>query len=131
LLLLGVAMGFNNSGRAENPALKGWELYSWTEAGEWRFALLLGTNRTKRCAEIKNPNAAKTIFELEAALARLARLPGEQVYWEPPDAANLADDCLRAYPPAEMVTGIKQRIHVLELIDLTCPHSPDCVAFGK
>ena len=105
---------------AQTAAMKGWELYSWSDGGEWRFSLLLGTNRTKRCAEIKSPAATKTLAELGGALATLARPPGEHVFWEPPGAANLADACDLAYPPAEIRVRIAERVHALRFIQLTC-----------
>ena len=33
------------AGSRNQQAFKGYELYSWQEGSEWRFALLIGTNR--------------------------------------------------------------------------------------
>jgi len=70
--------------RAEKPAFKGIELYSWTEGEtkEWRFSLLRGTNRLKKPAEIMDPKTMiKTLDELKTRLSALA--VGEQVFWNP------------------------------------------------
>jgi hypothetical protein len=67
--------------RAQQPAFKGMELYSWKpEGGEWHFSLLAGTNREKAESEITNPrDTIIGIPKLEARLSTLAR--GESVIW--------------------------------------------------
>ncbi len=68
--------------RAEQSHLKGVELYSWKDerSGEWRFSLLLGTNRIKSLAEIKSQaTVIRDIVALKQNICRLAR--GENVYW--------------------------------------------------
>src|SRR5882762_7344682 len=94
-VLLGARIGAADAA-TPSKSLKGWELYSWREGTEWRFSLLVGTNAAKSCAMIKNDKATKTLAQLEAALAALA--PLDEVYWEPPQAANLRDACDIAYP---------------------------------
>ena len=32
--------------------MKGYELYSWQDGGQWKFSLLVGTNREKTLEEI-------------------------------------------------------------------------------
>ncbi len=75
--------------RLASPSFKGVELYSWQHRGSWCFSMLVGTNRTKRPSEIRDP--AATITSLPLLKARLATLaPGETVtcmvgpQWEPP-----------------------------------------------
>lgn len=60
---------------------KGAELYCWqTEAGEWNFALLLGTNVDKPDDTIRAPSG--TIKSLGALKTRLAVLAeGEWLSW--------------------------------------------------
>ena len=58
-------------------AFKGYELYSWQSEGEWRFALVPGTNRLKSWSELKA--AAAPEDEVQRAIAKLPR--GEQVSW--------------------------------------------------
>lgn len=65
-------------------SLKGYELYSWTDAGQTWFTLLPGTNRVKTPDEVFaserdaiDPSGmfAVTFAGLEAAGGQLARLP--------------------------------------------------------
>lgn len=78
--------------RPARPAFKGMELYSWTAGGkEWRFSLLIGTNRYKPRSERTDPRVA--IAGLEALKPKLAGLAeGELLLWgweqgdEPPAA---------------------------------------------
>lgn len=68
----------------ERPAeteFKGMELYSWQDAnGGWVFALLPGTNRLKREAEVKQKeNQIAGADELEKHFLQLAER--EQVFW--------------------------------------------------
>src|SRR5438105_3598889 len=63
---------------------KGVELNSWRERDQWRFSLLLGTNRAKSDVEVKAPAATvKDVDELKQRLAQLA--PGEFVSWQGPE----------------------------------------------
>ncbi len=71
-------------------SLKGYELYSWREGGDWRFTLITVTNRLKTYAEITAPADTVTadgwvkitVTGVEALKAVLARLPrGENVLW--------------------------------------------------
>lgn len=68
--------------RAEKPAFKGMELYSWLPAGkDWHFSLLPGTNRLKSVPEIKaEETAIAGSDDLKVRLARLAE--GESVFWQ-------------------------------------------------
>ena len=61
--------------------MKGAELYCWqTDAGEWNYALLRGTNLNKADETIRDPSG--TITSLDALKARLAVLAeGEWLSW--------------------------------------------------
>ena len=60
--------------------MKGYELYSWQEKGEWYFTLLTGTNRIKTYAEVTSPDVR--VKDPEALKSELDRLSvGEQVFW--------------------------------------------------
>lgn len=85
--------------------MKGFELYSWMDGAEWRFSLLVGTNRLKFCPEVRHPKAAMTLEQLEQALRDLAS--AESVFW--PGASFLAsgDECGITYPPDEIVARIR------------------------
>ena len=58
-------------------AFKGYELYSWQSEGEWRFALVPGTNRLKNWSELAA--AAVPEGKVQRAIAKLPR--GERVSW--------------------------------------------------
>lgn len=84
-----------------NMAMKGYELYSWSVAGEWRFALLTGTNRLKTMDEITAPSVTlRSEAELHARLAQLAR--GDEIVW-----MVWTDDRL-ALPPKPVIDAVVQ-----------------------
>jgi hypothetical protein len=71
-------------------SLKGYELYSWEEEGQWHFTLITGTNRTKTVEEItsKEDFISETgwvkihVVGADAIKDVLSRLPeGESVFW--------------------------------------------------
>ena len=75
--------------RAEKPAFKGMDLYSWKPEGkDWHFSLLPGTNRLKPRELIMNPEDTVVGLEsLRPVLSKLAK--GELLGWQ-----NLADEPL-------------------------------------
>jgi hypothetical protein len=80
-------------------SMKGYELYSWQETGEWYFSVLVGTNREKTLEEIQAPGAA--LKGLDALQPVLKKIPaGQYVTW-------LARDEL-AFPPDEMVRQVEK-----------------------
>lgn len=111
-LLLATASGCQLSRSATNSpsitaestmplAMKGYELYSWTKAGDWYFSLLEGTNRLKTRQEVTAETAAvKGIEAIQRSLARLSK--GEQVFWTIRDIPGMA------LPPESTVNQIKE-----------------------
>lgn len=100
-------------------SFKGYELYSWSEGGEWRFTLITGTNRNKTLEEIvTGPNTVSEtgwvnirVTGVEAVKALLSRLPeNEHVFWmaelheEPASQAGVNI----ILPPESTVNIIKQ-----------------------
>lgn len=82
-------------------AMKGVELYSWqTDAGEWRYSLLPGTNREKTLDEVQD--APLDQAALEAALDALPE--GEMVFWV--NWVNEARRAELAFPPENIVAEI-------------------------
>ena len=74
--------------RAQAQAFKGYELYTWQNStGEWRYALVEGTNRLKSWDEVEAAAVAEA--EFRRAFARLAR--GESVSWCERDLVRDAD----------------------------------------
>jgi hypothetical protein len=110
LLLLSQSAALAEDKPVERGAMKGWELYSWrnqsdTGTGTWSYSLLLGTNITKWCRQIKSQKATKTLEQLRQRLTQL--VPGDEVIWIKKGAANLADKCELEMPPAEIVKVIE------------------------
>jgi len=71
-------------------SMKGYELYSWQEDGQWRFTLITGTNRTKTMEEITSEEdfISETgwvkihVVGVDAIKDVLGRVPeGESVCW--------------------------------------------------
>jgi hypothetical protein len=71
-------------------SMKGYELYSWLEEGQWHFTLITGTNRIKTIEEItsKGDFISETgwvkiqVVGADAIKDVLSRLPeGESVFW--------------------------------------------------
>jgi hypothetical protein len=71
-------------------SMKGYELYSWSEDGQWHFTLITGTNRIKTIEEItsKEDFISETgwvkiqVVGADAIKDVLSRLPeGESVFW--------------------------------------------------
>jgi diacylglycerol kinase len=64
--------------RSEATAFKGMELYSWqSEAGEWQFAILVGTNRNKTLDEVQA--APLDLPGVKEVIGRMA--VGESLFW--------------------------------------------------
>jgi hypothetical protein len=66
------------SGATAPDSMKGWELYSWKDEGNWNFALLPGTNRMKIDAEVRAARKAGW-NEIEKSLEALPK--GSEVSW--------------------------------------------------
>ncbi len=71
-------------------SMKGYELYSWPEGGQWRFSLITGTNRNKTLEEIVSGADVVSpdgwvhlrVTGVEAVQELLGRLPEkESVLW--------------------------------------------------
>jgi hypothetical protein len=71
-------------------SMKGYELYSWEEEGQWHFTLITGTNRIKTIEEVtsKEDSISETgwvriqVVGADAIKDVLSRLPeGESVFW--------------------------------------------------
>ena len=72
---------FDPPKKAEKPAFKGIELYSWKgRDGRWRFSLLYGTNRLKPRTMVTDERFALTSLKaLKAKVRLLAK--GEMLLW--------------------------------------------------
>jgi len=101
-------------------SMKGYELYSWQEGGQWRFTLITGTNRNKDLEEILY-GEEKTgadgwvnlhVTGVEAVEAALSRIPsGEFVSWLGGlgiTASTPSADIKLELPPVTVIDRVKQ-----------------------
>jgi hypothetical protein len=80
-------------------SMKGYELYSWQDGKQWKFALLIGTNREKTLEEIKS--AETTFSGVDALLSALERMPqGQYITWSSKETL--------AFPPDEIIEQIEK-----------------------
>jgi hypothetical protein len=80
-------------------SMKGYELYSWKEDGQWYFSVLIGTNREKTLQEIQAPEARlKGLEELQPLLESIPA--GQYMTW-------LSRQSL-AFPPEETLKHVQE-----------------------
>ena len=110
-------------------SLKGYELYSWEEDGQWHFTLITGTNRTKTLEEITSEEnfVSETgwikihVVGADAIKDILSRLPqGESLSWcDESHIGQLTDTYIDLQlPPEQTVDAIKEYTKQLGL-DIT------------
>src|SRR5678816_3504424 len=76
-------------------SMKGYELYSWQEAGQWKFSLLIGTNREKTLDEIKSDD--QVLAGVEELTSTLEKIPaGQYITWSSRETLP--------FPPSETVS---------------------------
>src|SRR5215211_7837452 len=75
-------------------SMKGYELYSWQEEGQWTFALLVGTNREKTLEEIKSAGILLSgVDELESVLETIPS--GQYITWSSRETLSFPPDDIR------------------------------------
>src|SRR5512132_1324257 len=89
LLLFLTLLGLLLSGcsKADQPtatpfpeSMKDDELYSWKETGQWKFSILVGTNREKTMDEIKSADVV--LSGVDALTSTLEKIPaGQYITW--------------------------------------------------
>jgi hypothetical protein len=78
--------------------MKGYELYSWQQDGQWYFSVLIGTNREKNLEEIQASDVTlQGIDELQGVLESIPA--GQYVTWLLPDGL--------AFPPDETIQEVE------------------------
>ena len=108
LIMLVILSGFLVSacGAASLPtatpfpeSMKGYELYSWQEGDEWKFALLVGTNREKTLEEIKAGETA--LHGVDALTEALEQMPsGQYITWSSRETLS--------FPPQDIIEQIEE-----------------------
>ena len=98
-------------------SMKGYELYSWLEEGQWHFTLITGTNRIKTIEEItsKEDFISETgwvkiqVVGADAIKDVLSRLPeGESVFWCDELHIGQSTDTDLQLPPEEITDAIQE-----------------------
>ena len=100
-------------------SMAGYELYSWTEDGQWRFTLMTGTDRNKTLEEIisREDYISEAGWEeihvvgVDNIKAVFSKLPqGEEVYWlsAPRAIANVPENISFTLPLAQDKEIIKK-----------------------
>jgi hypothetical protein len=97
-------------------SMKGYELYSWQQDGQWNFTLITGTNRIKYPEEIISGEdiisetgwikiSVSSVEEIETVLSKL---PGnEEVFWSE-GLMSSAGVSVMELPPEPIVSEIKE-----------------------
>lgn len=112
LLVMGApAIASDQNGKLRG--FKGWELYSWQSGRQWKFSVLVGTNRTKSCSEVKDIKVANTLGQLKKTLLKLES--GQEIFWVIRNVGNMSDRCDLALPPAPIVKRVKDDCRKLGL----------------
>jgi hypothetical protein len=106
--------------------MKGYELYSWQEEGQWHFTLITGTNRNKTLEEITTGENIESkdgwvnihVVGVEEIKDVLSRVPeNEWVFWtggwfvNPPEPATIQ----LILPPEDIVNEITHYAEGLSL----------------
>ena len=79
--------------------MKGYELYSWQEGSQWKFSLLVGTNREKTLEEIKSADILlSSVDELESVLETIPS--GQFITWSARETLS--------FPPEDILNRVEQ-----------------------
>jgi hypothetical protein len=98
-------------------SMKGYELYSWSEDGKWRFTLITGTNRNKTLDEIVSGENVISgsrwvnvrVTGLEAIKEVLSKLPQDEfVIWIEGIRGQLIESDQIQFPDAQIISDIKE-----------------------
>jgi len=76
-------------------SMKGYELYSWQDGGQWKFSLLVGTNREKTLEEIKSADVV--LSDVNVLISTLKNIPsGQYITWSSPETLAFPPDEIRS-----------------------------------
>ena len=103
-LLFAILLGslLSGCGTAAQPtatpfaeSMKGYELYSWQDGGQWKFSLLIGTNREKTLDEIKS--ADMVLSGVDALTTTLEKIPaGQYITWSSRETLSFPSQDIRS-----------------------------------
>ncbi len=99
LLLSGCATAVQPAATQAAESMKGYELYSWRDGSQWKFSLLVGTNREKTLDEIKSTDTV--LLGLDALNSALKIVSsGQYITWSSKDTL--------AFPPDDIIKQVEQ-----------------------
>jgi 1-deoxy-D-xylulose 5-phosphate reductoisomerase len=76
-------------------SMKGYELYSWQENGQWKFSVLIGTNREKTLDEIKSADVV--LAGVDALTSTLKKITaGQYITWSSRETLSFPPDDIRS-----------------------------------
>ncbi len=119
VLLIPVLSACNATSQAPLPrSMKGYELYSWQEAGQWHFTLITGTNRNKTLEEVTTGENKEGedgwvnihVIGVEEVKAVLSRVPAKEfISWSGSGTVTQEEgaDIKLVLPPEDIVNQIK------------------------
>jgi len=98
-LLSGCGMATQPTAAPFAESMKGYELYSWQEGGQWKFSLLIGTNREKTLDEIKSADVV--LSGVDALTSTLEKIPtGQYITWSSKETLS--------FPPEDIRSQVEQ-----------------------
>lgn len=98
-LLLGCSTASQPTATPFPESMKGYELYSWQDAGQWKFSILVGTNREKTLDEIKSADVV--LSGVDALIFTLEKIPaGQYITWSSRESLSV--------PPDDILSQVKQ-----------------------
>ena len=108
LFLFAILLGsvLSGCGTASQPSatplgesMKGYELYSWQDGNQWKFSILVGTNREKTLDEIRSSEVV--LSSVDELKSRLEEIPaGQYITWSSRETLSL--------PPDDILKQIEQ-----------------------
>ena len=98
-LLSGCGAAFQSAATPLGDSMKGYELYSWQDSNQWKFSLLVGTNREKTLDEIKSSEVV--LSGVDALQSKLEEIPaGQYVTWSSKESLS--------FPPDDIIQRIER-----------------------
>lgn len=106
LFVVLTAVFLSGCGAASEPAatpfpdsMKGYELYSWQDGNQWRFSILIGTNREKTLEEIKSADVVlSSVDQLKSTLEQIPA--GQYITWSSRETLS--------FPPEDILEQVEQ-----------------------
>lgn len=99
LLVSGCGIADQRTISLSAESMKGYELYSWQDDGQWKFSLLVGTNREKTLQEVKSTDSV--LLGLEGLKTSLEKISfGQYITWSSKETLS--------FPPDDIIKQVEQ-----------------------